>query len=61
MANISNLSAVIFDMDGTLVDSEVLTEPAIKAFCHENGIADLAVTDFSELDHDFFDLIRIET
>ncbi len=38
MTNISNISAVIFDMDGTLVDSEVLTEPAIKAFCHENGI-----------------------
>ncbi len=31
MANISNISAVIFDMGGTLVDSEVLTEPAIKA------------------------------
>ncbi len=40
MANISNISAVIFDMDGTLVDSEVLTEPAIRAFCHENGIDD---------------------
>ena len=40
MANISNISAVIFDMDGTLVDSEVLTEPAIMAFCHENGIDD---------------------
>ena len=40
MVNISNISAVIFDMDGTLVDSEVLTEPAIKAFCRENGIDD---------------------
>ena len=38
MAKISNISAVIFDMGGTLVDSEVLTEPAIKAFCRENGI-----------------------
>ncbi len=40
MANISNISAVIFDMDGTIVDSEALTEPAIKASCHENGIDD---------------------
>ncbi len=43
MANISNISAVIFDMDGTLVDSEVLTEPAIMAFCHENGIDDVNI------------------
>ena len=43
MANISNISAVIFDMDGTLVDSEVFTEPAIKAFCHENGIDDVNI------------------
>ncbi len=48
MANISNISAVIFDMDGTLVDSEVLTEPAIMAFCHENGIddANIACSEF---------------
>ncbi len=43
MANISNISAVIFDMDGTLVDSEVLTEPTIKAFCHEHGIDDMNI------------------
>ncbi len=43
MVNISNISAVIFDMDGTLVDSEVLTEPAIMAFCHENGIDDVNI------------------
>ncbi len=47
MANISNISAVIFDMDGTLVDSEVLTEPTINSFCHENGI-DEANVDCSE-------------
>ncbi len=40
MANISNISAVIFDMDGTLVDSETLTELAVEAFCQENGIDD---------------------
>ena len=27
-------------MDGTLVDSETLTEPAIRKFCAENGIED---------------------
>lgn len=43
MANISNISAVIFDMDGTLVDSEVLTEPTINSFCHENDIYDVNV------------------
>ncbi len=40
MVNISNISAVIFDMDGTLVDSETLTELAVEAFCQENGIDD---------------------
>ncbi len=48
MVNISNLSAVIFELDSTLVDSEVLTEPTIKAFCHENGIDDSNI-DCSEL------------
>ena len=48
MTNIINISAVIFDMDGTLVDSEILTEPTIRAFCHENGI-DNVDFDCSEL------------
>ena len=47
MVSISNIPAVIFDMDGTLVDSEVLTGPAIMAFCHENSI-DEANVDCSE-------------
>lgn len=41
MVNISNISAVIFDMDGTLVDSELLTEPTIRAFCREAGICEV--------------------
>ena len=35
---IDNISAVLFDMDGTLVDSELLTEPAIRQVCAEYGI-----------------------
>ena len=38
MAQIRNISAVLFDMDGTLVDSELLTEPVIRAFCQESGM-----------------------
>jgi len=39
MISISKISAVIFDMDGTLVDSELLTGPTITAFCQEVGNA----------------------
>jgi HAD superfamily hydrolase (TIGR01509 family) len=40
MVDISNIAAVIFDMDGTLVDSELLTEPTVRAFCREAGIGE---------------------
>ena len=46
MVNINNISAVIFDMDGTLVDSELLTAPTIISFCHEMGVTDVRF-DFS--------------
>ncbi len=38
MTAFRNISAVIFDMDGTLVDSEILTAGAVSELCVENGI-----------------------
>ena len=38
MKRIHNVSAVLFDMDGTLIDSETLTEPVIREYCVEAGI-----------------------
>lgn len=35
-----SIRAVLFDMDGTLIDSELNTEPAISGVCRELGIAD---------------------
>ena len=43
MIPIKNISATLFDMDGTLVDSETLTEPAIEALCHELGVDDVGL------------------
>jgi beta-phosphoglucomutase-like phosphatase (HAD superfamily) len=43
MIPIRNISATLFDMDGTLVDSETLTEPAIVALCCELGVDDVGL------------------
>ncbi len=43
MNAIRNISAALFDMDGTLVDSETLTEPAIEALCREFGVDDVGL------------------
>lgn len=43
MIAIKNISATLFDMDGTLVDSETLTEPAIVALCRELGVDDVGL------------------
>ena len=36
---INYIKAVLFDMDGTLVDSERLTEQALRSLLPERGIA----------------------
>lgn len=38
MTQFSDITAVFFDMDGTLIDSELLNEPVIRQFCAERGI-----------------------
>ena len=43
MIPVKNISATLFDMDGTLVDSETLTEPAIVALCRELGVDDVGL------------------
>jgi len=43
MIAIKNISATLFDMDGTLVDSETLTEPAIVSLCRELGVDDVGL------------------
>ncbi len=43
MIAIKNISATLFDMDGTLVDSETLTAPAIEALCHELGVDEVGL------------------
>ena len=40
MTTIRNISATFFDMDGTLVDSETLTEPTVQKLCNELGVHD---------------------
>ena len=43
MSELGCMSAVFFDMDGTLIDSETLTEPTIVALCKELGIHDVDI------------------
>lgn len=43
MTNLGRRSAVFFDMDGTLVDSETLTEPTIIALCNELGVPEIDI------------------
>lgn len=38
MDRIGKISAVFFDMDGTLVDTELLSEPVVRSVCAEAGV-----------------------
>ena len=48
MSLIKKVCAILFDMDGTLVDSETLTEPTVVSLCEELGIenVDIECTQF---------------
>jgi len=48
MSELGRMSAVFFDMDGTLIDSEILTEPTVVALCNELGVheVDIECTQF---------------
>ena len=43
MSELGRMSAVFFDMDGTLIDSETLTEPAVVALCNELGVHEVDI------------------
>ena len=43
MLDLGRMSAVFFDMDGTLVDSETLTEPTVVALCGELGLHEVDI------------------
>jgi len=43
MSELGRMSAAFFDMDGTLIDSETLTEPAVLALCNELGVHEVDI------------------
>jgi len=43
MSKLGRMSAVFFDMDGTLIDSETLTEPTVVALCNELGVHEVDI------------------
>ena len=59
MTRIRNVSAVLFDMDGTLVDSEIFTAQAVKMLCGELGIDNVDI-DCSPFEGTSWELIAQE-
>ena len=58
MAKLGRKSAVFFDMDGTLVDSETLTEPTVIALCGELGIHDVDIDCTQFFGHSWLEIER---
>ena len=58
MAKLGRKSAVFFDMDGTLVDSETLTEPTVIALCDELGIHDVEIDCRQFFGHSWLEIER---
>ncbi|NQV85656.1 MAG: HAD family hydrolase [Woeseiaceae bacterium] len=58
MTNLGRKSAVFFDMDGTLVDSETLTEPTVVALCNELGIGDVDIECSQFFGHSWLEVER---
>ena len=53
-----NVSAIFFDMDGTLVDSETLTEPTVVTLCEELGIENVDIECTQFFGHSWLEIER---
>lgn len=58
MLKSGRISAVFFDMDGTLVDSETLTEPTVVALCNELGVHDVDIDCTQFFGHPWLEIER---
>jgi sugar-phosphatase len=58
MPIIKKVSAVFFDMDGTLVDSETLTEPTVVTLCEELGIENVDIECTQFFGHSWLEIER---
>ncbi|MFT5370973.1 MAG: HAD superfamily hydrolase (TIGR01509 family) [Lysobacterales bacterium] len=58
MPIIKKVSAIFFDMDGTLVDSETLTEPTVVTLCEELGIENVDIDCTQFFGHSWLEIER---
>lgn len=58
MSLIKKVSAIFFDMDGTLVDSETLTEPTVVTLCEELGIENVDIECTQFFGHSWLEIER---